>query len=125
MPAAWPDPDESVMITGHYLTDPIVTNALAYVEQVANASVLAIQPSTYILVSWSAAAKAKVQASVSDQVFVLLSFRPLRTTLTPQLRATGHTICARGRPQVIGETLISSLVRTITNGVLTMVIDTA
>jgi hypothetical protein len=50
MPAAFPDPDETSFITGTFLTDPIVTNALAYVEQVVSAELLAVEPSTYILV---------------------------------------------------------------------------
>ncbi|TPX31832.1 hypothetical protein SmJEL517_g04895 [Synchytrium microbalum] len=44
-PAAYPNPDETVQITGTYLQDPIVVNALAYVTSVVPASVLAIPPS--------------------------------------------------------------------------------
>ena len=36
------------MISGSYLTDPIVTSALQYVESVVPASLLNITPSTYI-----------------------------------------------------------------------------
>ncbi|TPX31167.1 hypothetical protein SmJEL517_g05417 [Synchytrium microbalum] len=47
MPAAWPPADETVMIADQYLQDPLVTNALAYVQSVVDPSILGILPSTY------------------------------------------------------------------------------
>ncbi|TPX38301.1 hypothetical protein SmJEL517_g00099 [Synchytrium microbalum] len=47
-PAAYPSPDETLMISGAYLTDPIVANSLAYVQSVIPPALLNITPSTYI-----------------------------------------------------------------------------
>ncbi|TPX31834.1 hypothetical protein SmJEL517_g04897 [Synchytrium microbalum] len=47
-PAAYPSADETLMITGSYLNDPIVTNALAYVNAVVPAAILNYAPSKYI-----------------------------------------------------------------------------
>ncbi|TPX51796.1 hypothetical protein SeMB42_g00799 [Synchytrium endobioticum] len=47
-PAAYPDVDEALMITGRFLTDPMVTSALSYVNSVVPASLLNIPVSTYI-----------------------------------------------------------------------------
>lgn len=51
IPAAWPSIDQSVMISGAFLNDPLVTNALTYVESVVSPRLLAIMPSSYILES--------------------------------------------------------------------------
>ncbi|TPX31831.1 hypothetical protein SmJEL517_g04894 [Synchytrium microbalum] len=47
-PSAWPSADQKNPINGVYLNDPIVQNALAYVQSVADPATLAIPPSTYI-----------------------------------------------------------------------------
>ncbi|KAJ1566133.1 hypothetical protein HK096_009004 [Nowakowskiella sp. JEL0078] len=47
-PAKFPSTDQTVMITGDYLTDPLVTEALAIVNAVVPQSLLSISPSTYI-----------------------------------------------------------------------------
>ncbi|KAJ3035739.1 chitin deacetylase [Rhizophlyctis rosea] len=46
-PAAYPSIDESVMISGSFLQDPLVTQAVAYVKAKVSADVLAIPPTTY------------------------------------------------------------------------------
>jgi hypothetical protein len=48
MPSAFPDADETLFITGTYLNDPIVLNALAYVNSVVSSSLLNLSTSTYI-----------------------------------------------------------------------------
>ncbi|TPX64344.1 hypothetical protein SpCBS45565_g05946 [Spizellomyces sp. 'palustris'] len=47
MPKAFPPDDESQPIPASYLTDPLVTEALAYVESVVPAQYLQIPPSTF------------------------------------------------------------------------------
>ncbi|KAI9208375.1 uncharacterized protein BJ171DRAFT_596152 [Polychytrium aggregatum] len=48
MPATWPSVDQSKFITGDLLKDPLVQEALAYVESVVPASLLNLPVSTYI-----------------------------------------------------------------------------
>ncbi|KNC99547.1 uncharacterized protein SPPG_04936 [Spizellomyces punctatus DAOM BR117] len=48
MPKAWPALDQTVMIDGALLQDPLVTEALAHVQTVVPASILNLKPSTYI-----------------------------------------------------------------------------
>ncbi|KAJ1551203.1 chitin deacetylase [Nowakowskiella sp. JEL0078] len=48
IPSAYPPLDETVMITGSFLKAPIVADALAIVQATVPASLLNIQPSTYI-----------------------------------------------------------------------------
>ncbi|KAJ1558738.1 chitin deacetylase, partial [Nowakowskiella sp. JEL0078] len=47
-PLKFPSTDQTVMITGDYLTDPLVTEALAIVNSVVPQSLLSIAPSTYV-----------------------------------------------------------------------------
>ncbi|TPX38106.1 hypothetical protein SmJEL517_g00104 [Synchytrium microbalum] len=47
-PAAYPSADESLMITGAFLTDPIVTSALAYVQSIVPTAMLNIPPAAYV-----------------------------------------------------------------------------
>ncbi|KAJ3004693.1 chitin deacetylase [Thoreauomyces humboldtii] len=47
MPSAWPG-DESTQVTGAFLTDPLVTEALAYVNAVVPAQYLNIAPSKFV-----------------------------------------------------------------------------
>ncbi|KAI9193535.1 uncharacterized protein BJ171DRAFT_635714 [Polychytrium aggregatum] len=48
MPAQWPSIDQTNFITGNLLTDPLVQDALAYVQSVVPASLLNIPPSTFV-----------------------------------------------------------------------------
>ncbi|KAJ3018652.1 chitin deacetylase [Thoreauomyces humboldtii] len=48
MPSSWPATDEKLMVTGDFLNDPLVTEALAYVNAVVPAAVLSIAPSKYV-----------------------------------------------------------------------------
>ncbi|TPX38017.1 hypothetical protein SmJEL517_g00396 [Synchytrium microbalum] len=47
-PVAYPSADEKIFITGAFLSDKIVTDALAFVNSVVDPNILAILPSTYI-----------------------------------------------------------------------------
>ncbi|KAI9203759.1 uncharacterized protein BJ171DRAFT_582526 [Polychytrium aggregatum] len=49
MPAQWPSTDRTVLITGALLADPLVQDALKYVNQVVPAELLNVPPSTYIM----------------------------------------------------------------------------
>ncbi|KAI9207873.1 uncharacterized protein BJ171DRAFT_578351 [Polychytrium aggregatum] len=51
MPAQWPSTDQSKFITGNLLADPLVQDALAYVQSVVPADLLSIPTSTYISLS--------------------------------------------------------------------------
>lgn len=48
MPVSWPSIDQTVMISGVLLEDPLVSYALAYVQSVVCEATLAIAPSAYI-----------------------------------------------------------------------------
>ncbi|KAI9203756.1 uncharacterized protein BJ171DRAFT_507856 [Polychytrium aggregatum] len=48
MPKKWPSVDQTNFITGDLLKDPLVQDALAYVQSVVPASLLSIAPSTYV-----------------------------------------------------------------------------
>ncbi|KAJ1547583.1 chitin deacetylase [Nowakowskiella sp. JEL0078] len=48
MPTSWPSIDQSIMISGAYLTDPIVVNAMKIVNASVPAELLNIPVSTYI-----------------------------------------------------------------------------
>lgn len=47
MPAHWPSDDQSLTITGYHLSDPLVADALAYVNSVVSPDLLNIKKSTY------------------------------------------------------------------------------
>ncbi|KAJ3260194.1 chitin deacetylase [Borealophlyctis nickersoniae] len=49
MPAAWPSSDETQFITGAFLQDKLVTDAMAYVRRVVKPELLAVKPSTYVM----------------------------------------------------------------------------
>lgn len=47
MPADWPSVDQTLKISGSYLSDPLVADALAYVNSVVSPALLNIKVSTY------------------------------------------------------------------------------
>lgn len=48
LPAAWPSVDQTVLLNGAFLQDPLVTDAMSHVKDVVPASILSIPPSTFI-----------------------------------------------------------------------------
>ena len=51
IPSIWPSEDQTKLIEGDLLKIPLVTDALAYVNSIVPANILAIKPSTYISLS--------------------------------------------------------------------------